>query len=50
MNKYKNKTTGEIVEATELTKTFRIKHSFGEENIYIFMKKEEFNEQYEWVK
>jgi hypothetical protein len=51
MKQYRNKKTNEIVKATELTKTFKIVWTFGEETIYKFINKEEFLKEYEeWEK
>ena len=49
MKQYRNKTTNEIVKATELTKTFKILWTFGEGAIYKFMSKAEFLEEYEEI-
>lgn len=50
MKQYRNKTTNEIVKATELTRTFKVLWVFvGEETIYRFMGKAEFLEEYEEI-
>ena len=40
--KYKNKQTGEIINAVELTRTFRIDWKFGDETVFKFISREKF--------